>query len=172
MAEISINYSEEIWKDVVGYEGLYQVSSFGNVKSKKNKLKYLTPLEGRYLKVRLYSCLGKWTSYTIHKLVAQAFIVNNESKPHINHINGDKRNNMVDNLEWCTPSENCKHRFHALKIPMPEWKKRPVIAFKDGKEIYFNSLESAKSMGFQPAAISGVIKGKHKQHAGYKWRNA
>lgn len=112
----------EEWRDVVGWEGLYRVSSHGRVlgwKRWSERTGILSPLgrTQRYLKVRLYRGDGsKWVSRPIHILVARAFILNLENKPQVNHKNGDKKNNHYLNLEWCTASENCKHRVHVLNI--------------------------------------------------------
>jgi len=111
----------EIWKDVVGYEALYQVSNLGRVKSlsryKKNgKYSHWTKEKllaqginsGGYCQVSLYSN-GSHKTKTIHKLVATAFIPNPENKPWINHKNSIRKDNEETNIEWCTPTENNKH---------------------------------------------------------------
>lgn len=106
---------KEIWKDIQGYEGKYQVSNYGRVKSligtnQKPREKILTPgvnPQG-YLHVSL--CVNRrMKGYRVHRLVAEEFIPNPENKKEVNHIDGDKKNNTVDNLEWVTPKENMRH---------------------------------------------------------------
>lgn len=106
----------EIWADVEGYEGLYEISNFGRVKSfaKSRKGKILTPTFEKvgYSRVILSKdCIHQ--KYLIHRLVATAFVPNPENKEEVNHIDGNKLNNYFENLEWVTTSENQKH---SLKI--------------------------------------------------------
>lgn len=122
---------EEVWKDVVGYEGLYKVSNLGRVKTlqkqvgRKEPEKILTPSEiwTGYLRLGLRKN-GKTKNTYVHRIVAQAFIPNEEHKPIINHINGDKKDNKATNLEWCTYGENSNSskkttssdRYNSIKV--------------------------------------------------------
>jgi hypothetical protein len=129
----------EVWKDIKGYEGLYQVSSLGKVKSlerliwngytnhkRKEIMLSLCKCNKGYIVIRL-SKNNVQSTYKVHRLVAKAFIKDIKLKPQINHINGIKDDNRVDNLEWCTNSENqshavltglkkCKYEVHTEKV--------------------------------------------------------
>jgi len=114
----------EIWKPILGYGGLYEVSNFGRIKSlpKIVKINYLRGdliLKGKdngfgYLTVGL-SKEKKCKRFYIHRLVAIAFVENKDNKPQVNHIDGDKTNNNILNLEWCNNSENGLHAYRILK---------------------------------------------------------
>ena len=114
----------EVWRDVVGYEGYYMVSDLGDIKSVSRKFKQsnghpftkqgmvLSPISRPtgYQYVNL-SKMGDRRANSIHRVVASAFIPNPEGKPHVNHINGIKSDNSLSNLEWCTPKENTRHAY-------------------------------------------------------------
>jgi len=99
----------EIWKDIKGYEGLYQISNLGNVKSLFRYKKTLKPFfRKQYFSVNL-SKNNNFKTFTVHRLVAENFIINPENKLQVNHIDGNKLNNNIDNLEWNTAKENTNH---------------------------------------------------------------
>jgi hypothetical protein len=119
---------KEIWKDVVGYEGLYEINTLGDVRSKAKWIKtrftgYIrkpAPIKSYrdkfgYKKVSLYK-KAKQKGLFVHRLLGQAFICNTENKPHINHIDHNKKNNSLDNLEWVTRSENIKKAYEFGKM--------------------------------------------------------
>lgn len=105
---------DEIWRDVEGYEGEYQISSYSRVKSfYKGTVKILKPqLSGLYLAVTL-KLNGKPKICDVHVLAARAFIPNPENKPEVNHKDGVKLNCFIENLEWNTQSENVRHAFRS-----------------------------------------------------------
>lgn len=118
---------DEIWKDIIGYEGYYKVSNFGRVKSIYAMggliLKQRKQNSG-YLIVHLYKEKTR-EAKTVHRLVSKAFIPNPENKPHVNHLDGDKSNNKLDNLDWCTQSENIKHAYkYGITKRTKEWNKK------------------------------------------------
>lgn len=105
----------EIWKDIEGYEGLYQISNLGRVKSFKRysegKILKARKVTKGYLQVTLLKN-GKGKNKKVHRLVAQAFIMNPNNCPQVNHINGNKTDNTVQNLEWVTNKENVQHAWN------------------------------------------------------------
>ena len=155
----------EIWKDVKGYEGEYLVSNMGRVKSIKKKfgtlhqetiLKPATIWTG-YLRVGLVKD-KKSKSIFVHRLVAQEFIPNPENKPIINHINGDRTDNRVENLEWCTQKENCNR---SDKVKNGERYNSVKVIDSEGN--IFNSYRSAaKHYNINPNTVKNDCIGKTK----------
>lgn len=172
----------EIWKDVAGYEGLYQVSNLGRVKSYAHLVKcrggYRTQpskiltncYDGNYFHVTLFY-KGKRNIFFVHRLVAEAFIPNPQNKATINHIDGNKLNNNVCNLEWATYSENGKHAFKMGLNIAQTTHYRGVRAYKylDGSFVgeYESLHDAANKLGLNVAHICSVLKGRYKHTGGY-----
>jgi hypothetical protein len=109
-----MNIDKEEWRDIKGYEGKYQVSNLGNVKSlqykRLGKERILIPyISNRGYYTVALSMNSKKAVRTIHRLVAETFVENIEDLPMVNHIDGNKKNNRADNLEWCTQKHNIRH---------------------------------------------------------------
>lgn len=136
-----------IWLPVVGYEGLYEVSDFGNIKSlsrivrhpnggdlqtTEKIMKAIISTTGKYCQINLYRN-NKMKVFKIHRLVGLAFIKNIHNKPFINHIDGNKQNNHISNLEWCTAKENIIHAFdnNLMNVPHGEKHVRAKLTSKD-----------------------------------------
>jgi len=102
----------EIWKDIKDYENKYQISNLGKVRNIKTKKLYITSIDSRgYYRINLYDNLGKYKTFRVHRLLGVAFIPNTNNYPCINHIDGNKANNELSNLEWCTYQQNTIHAF-------------------------------------------------------------
>lgn len=161
----------EIWKDVHGYEGKYLVSSYGRIKSLyTNKLKRATIKNTGYKCVDLY-LNGKRENKTIHRLVAEAFLENDNNYKVVNHIDGNKLNNNISNLEWCSQSQNIKHSYdNKLHIPSIDKainaKKRKVLCHQNN-HIYSSLTEASKDLNLNKGKICEVCKGTRKHTCGY-----
>ena len=184
----------EIWKDIEGYEGIYQVSNLGRVRSldriahrERDGYSYDIPVKGRvlrprktkkgYIRVLLTSGNRQFTDYQVHRLVAEAFVPNPKNLPQVNHIDENPTNNRADNLEWCTNKENANHGTRNQRIA--EANSMPVIMMdKDGNDLRrFNSInDAARWLGGMHfvSAISRVCRGikPHVIAGGYRWRYA
>ena len=180
--------TEEIWKDVVGYEGSYQVSDQGRVKSLKRVvmrkngqkrtineciLKPAATHDG-YLRVCLHTG-GKQKTPSVHRLVASAFVPNPDNKPEVNHIDEDKTNNSVENLEWCTRKENINHGTRSERAGKKSAKtqSKPVAQYAlDGElvKIWQSAREAHQQTKFDYRHISDVATGKRKTHKGFIWK--
>ncbi|PKI11019.1 hypothetical protein CW747_02455 [Staphylococcus shinii] len=175
-----MNY-EEIWKNIEGYEGMYQVSNKGNVKSldrkvlKGNgqvqivigKILKLRKNKNGYLQVMLYNDGRK--NHNVHRLVANAFIKNINSKDDVNHLDEVKTNNNVQNLECVSHKENMNYgtrtyrTTNKLSIPIIG------VHIVTGHIINFTSAKEASRNGFHQGTISSVLRGEAEVHKGYKW---
>lgn len=188
---------QEIWKDIEGYENLYQISSMGRIRSfdrwvkrsnntlQLTKGKILKPYLGKYERVSLVDIDGHKHTYNIHRLVAKAFIPNPDNKPCIDHINTDRTDNRVDNLRWVTYKENNNNPITIKKKsgdnhPKPMLGKygrehnlsKPIIQFTLNGELVrkwecFKQVE--RELGICHSNILSVITGKRSHAGGFRW---
>ena len=170
----------EEWKDIKGYEGLYQVSNLGRVKSLKfGKERILKTGVDRYgyISVNLYKN-NKRKLCKVHRLVAEAFIPNLENKPEVNHLDEDKTNNMVSNLEWCTRNENVNHGTRNKRISkklkvISKGTKIKAIDIANGEwNEYCSIRECARQLGLAGSSINMCLKGKRRHVGGYVFKYA
>lgn len=174
------------WKPVKGYEGYYEVSFDGKVRSVERVTPFgrgyvmkprtvLTPSVDKdgYYKVGL-SKDGKKRRYFVHRLVAEAFLPNPENLPIVNHKDGNKQNNRADNLEWCTRSHNDKHAFSiGLRKPHCGGTSKAVaqIIPETGQivKVYRSISEASRETGISVTHISDCANGKRNISKGFKW---
>ena len=161
---------EEVWKDIPLYEGLYQASNLGRIKSlRKNKIMSQQLNKYGYSIIILWKNGYKKTIF-VHRLIAMAFLKMSYKRRFVNHKDGNKLNNNVNNLEWCSTQEN---NVHAYKTGLNTWAKK-VILIKCGKEIArFNSMaEAGRYLGIGRNAIFNQIhfgKNKSSKTKDIKW---
>lgn len=175
---------KEIWKDIPGWEGLYQVSNTGKVKSlnyhNTSEENYIKPEKIRrgYLRVGL-SKNNKKIRYLVHRLVAEAFIPNPNNYPQVNHKDENPVNNSVDNLEWCDAKYNANYGKRAKRISqtmidtLPS--RKPVIMYdiNDKPIRTFQSVsEASRFIGAPVGNISACCNSKRHTCLGYKWKFA
>lgn len=188
---------EEIWKDIVGYEGFYQVSNLGRVKSlyrtfiRKNSSPFV--VKSRILKAvldtkgypRVALCVCKSKKYcAVHRLVAEAFIPNPFNKPDVDHIDTNRANAIVSNLRWVTSSENHLNPITRAKFVQnnPSKGKRygdsfcakplKAISVSTGEVVFYDSMKRAKEYGYNPEAIKKRLNGHSRPYKGFWWKRA
>lgn len=168
-----------VWKDIIGYEGLYEVSDTGRVRNKITQRVFRCSLGTTgYHQVHLRKN-SKPRTYLVHRLVAQAFLINENKLPQVNHVDEDKSNNDVSNLEWCTPKQNANHGTRIERITNSI--NYSVVGKKNSKPIkqinkdsavvrIWNSIkECQRETGFDASNIIKCCKGKAKTSYGFLW---
>lgn len=172
----------EIWADVQGYEGKYQVSNHGRVKSlaryRKNNGNSQTFQEERILKQSINNCGycivelsldAKRKRHSVHRLVASAFISNDDGKEQVNHKDENKQNNHVDNLEWCSCKENNNYGSHNEKSAKTRGIAVVRIDESGNCEEFYSISEAARRTGISQPSISECLN-KRGNAGGYYWR--
>lgn len=152
---------DEVWKAIPEFP-TYEVSNFGQVRSSRKILKPYKNHKG-YLRVDIFG-----RNYRVHRLVAETFLPNPENKPQVNHKDGDKSNNCLYNLEWCTQEENISHAF---KLNLIDGLQSPIEIYKNGvciTTVY--GLGSLKCLNLDKSAVSRCLKGERKSHKGYTFK--
>lgn len=173
--------NKEIWKDIKDYEGLYQVSNLGRVKRLAHKrcdrnqmlkeriVKTVIPKKDWYPYLSLCKN-GARKNHFIHRLVAEAFIPNTHNFPCINHIDGNKKNNAISNLEWCTFSHNNRE---ACRLGLNKGTSKITLQFdKNGNFIkeWCSTRKAEQTLKISNGKVSWCCIGKRKTAGGYKWR--
>lgn len=170
---------EEVWKDIDEYEGLYQISSLGRVKSLKGnrkihlieKIILLSNTHNGYKSVSL-SKNGKRKSFRVHRLVAKSFLENPLEKPYINHKDCNRTNNNINNLEWITQKENIKHsqksdkgKFNNRNKPVAKCSNSGVIL-----NVYGSISEASRQCGLSTSLISYCANNKYNLNREYLFK--
>lgn len=183
----SVSLEGEEWRDVVGYEGLYKVSSFGRVirlskKSRNGTCEFTLKPSLRnaydhfgYNYMKLVDYNGKYKAFFVHRLVANAFIENPNNYKEIDHINCNRKDNRVENLRWCNRSSNMLNPITRIKNSINKkgiktWNTKPVVKLKDGILVakYESGWDATKD-GYAQTHISRCCRGLIKQYKGFQW---
>lgn len=163
----------ELWKDVKGYEGLYQVSNFGRIRRDGRVLK--TPPDSNGYCITVLCKDGIHHCTKVHQLVAEAFVPKADGDTEINHIDECKTNNRADNLEWCTRLKNIRHGTGIARRALAQKNRhgsKHITQYRlDGTFVKeFPSVrEVTRELGYDRAFITRCAKGKHSSAYGYRW---
>ena len=169
---------KENWKDIKGYEGIYQVSDKGRIKNvRTGRILKTHPNKKGYLMIRISD--GKERKgYGVHRLVAEAFIPNPDNLPQVNHKDENKLNNNVDNLEWCTLQYNvnygtARQRMSKTNVNNPK-KCKPIAQYtldyqSELIKVWPSGAEIERKLNFFATNVMKCCKGEIKQAYGYQW---
>lgn len=147
-----VNQPIEEWRSIASFEGLYEVSSLGKVRNARtNKLRALGNWGGHYLTINLYR-QGSSKIVAVHRLVAETFLLPpSDCRYVVNHINGQKRDNRVDNLEWCSPAAN---NLHAYEIGLQRRGVKPSSSTKSLQQRSRTALRRLSAAGIDHALLA------------------
>ena len=170
----------EIWKEIKGFNGRYEISNLGRLRSYaqdriNGKIKNGNRDRKGYMTCVLYDENGEKHNWKIHRLVAEAFIENPDNLPQINHKDEDKSNNRIDNLEWCTNDYNASYGTKSLRVSIanrcrPDTSKKVYSVDKNGKKEFFDSINEAERVTKNSHCnIIATLKGKRSHCGDRQW---
>lgn len=179
---------KEKWYPINNYEGLYEISNLSRIRGKNIRIASVG--NHGYYSIDLYKN-NKRKTFLFHRLVAETFIPKIKGKEYVNHKNGNKLDNSLSNLEWCTQKENVQHSFDVLRHknnfqtnhPKPSLGKFGIDHCKSIKvkqldlegqiiKVWNSGMDAVRDKGFLSSKISECCSGKRKTHAGFKWEYA
>lgn len=178
MKTISIDLNKEIWKDIVDYEGIYQVSNYSRIRNNNGDIRKTKKNNRDYTMISLYKD-GKEKTKLVHRLVAQAFIPNPNNLLQVNHIDEDKNNNNATNLEWCSNLYNRRYGTgYQRSVENHDYKKIGLKNSKRVKQYDLNSnfikehlgvMIASRETGINESGIRRVCYKKAKSAGGFRW---